>query len=111
MRKKKKGLLSSGFMFGVDAALLKIDKQRVEEHPVVLRYTEEEAALLFDLLYDEMEGLMSLNTKDRMSKEPMFDQEQRAHLHTVMDFCARQIQALYKYANMTEDPRHDTTLL
>ena len=66
--------------------------------PVVLKYTEEEAALLFDLLNSEMEELMHLNTKNRLSKEPIFDQEQIAYLHKVMDFCADQMKALYKYA-------------
>jgi hypothetical protein len=100
MRKKEKGLLQSGFMFGVDKALLNINKQRAEERPVVLRYTEKEAAMLFDLLHSEMETLMSLNTKNRLSEEPIFDQEQVAYLQEVMDFCAEQMKALSEYADI-----------
>jgi hypothetical protein len=67
---------------------------------VHLYYSEEEAALLFDLLYSKMEDLMSLNTKDRLSEEPIFDQEQRDYLHHAMQFCAEQLKALAKYANV-----------
>lgn len=67
---------------------------------VLLYYDEEEAALLFDLLHSEMEELMSLNTKDRLSKEPLFDQEQRDYLHRTMQFCAEQLKALSKYAKV-----------
>lgn len=70
------------------------------ERAVVLTYTEEEAAMLFDLLNSEMEELMHLNTANRLSKEPIFDQEQTDYLHKVMDFCAEQMKALSKYANI-----------
>jgi hypothetical protein len=73
-------------------------KPCAEVHPVVFSYTEEEAAMLFDLLYSEMKELMSMNTKDRLSEEPMFDQEQRDYLHRVMQFCVEQLKVLIKYA-------------
>lgn len=69
---------------------------------VHLYYSEEEAALLFDLLYSEMEDLMSMNTKDRLSEEPIFDQEQQDYLHHAMEFCAEQLKALAKYANVED---------
>lgn len=67
---------------------------------VHLYYSEEEAAMLFDLFHDEMEDLMSLSTKDRLSKEPVFNQEQRDYLHRVMRFCAEQMRALTKYCEV-----------
>lgn len=65
---------------------------------VHLYYSEEEAALLYDLLHSEMEELMSMSTKSRLSKEPIFDQEQTEYLHRAMRFCAEQMKALSKYA-------------
>lgn len=81
---------------------MKRSKPITTERPVVLSYTEEEAALLFDLLHSEMEDLMSMNTKDRESEEPIFSQEQRAYLHTVMKFCAEQLKVLSRYAYIEE---------
>ena len=75
-------------------------RSKLEKKPVVLTYTEEEAALLFDLLNSEMEELMSLNTKNKLSKEPIFDQNQVAYLHKCMDFCAAQLKVLMPYAEL-----------
>lgn len=96
LRKKKKGQLA-GFTLGTDIALLKINKDRAKARPVALMYTEEEAALLYDLLSSEMDELMSLNAKNRLSEEPIFDQEQTEYLHRVMQFCAEQMKVLSKY--------------
>ena len=64
---------------------------------VHLYYSKEEAAMLYDLLHSEMEELMHMNTKDRLSEEPIFDDEQRDYLHRVMQFCAENMKALVKY--------------
>lgn len=64
---------------------------------VVLRYSRLEASMLFELLYAQMEELMSVNTKNRLSKEPLLDHEQTEYFHNVMKFCAEQVRALYKY--------------
>lgn len=72
-------------------------KEKQSKASVVLTYTEEEAAMLFDLLHSEMNELMSINTKDRLSKEPLLNNEQREYLHRVMDFCAEQLKVLWKY--------------
>lgn len=71
-----------------------------KKRPVVLRYSEEEAGLLFELLHSEMEELMHLNTLDRLSEKPIIDQEQRDHLHRAMQFCAEQMKKLQKYARL-----------
>ena len=65
---------------------------------VHLCYSDEEAALLYDLLSSEMDELMSLNTKNRLSEEPIFDPEQTEYLHRAMQFCAEQMKVLSKYA-------------
>lgn len=67
------------------------------DNRIAITYTKEEAAMLFDLLQDQMNQLMSLNTKNRLSKEPILNEEQVAYLHKIMEFCAREIKTLWKY--------------
>lgn len=75
---------------------------------VHLYYSEEEAALLYDLLHSEMEELAHLNTANRLSAGAIFDQEQTEYLHRAMKFCAEQMKVLYKYASK-EDTKDEST--
>lgn len=75
-----------------------IDEMHTYKPKVALIYTEEEAALLYDLLSSEMDELMSMNTKNRLSEKPIFDKEQTEYLHRAMQFCAEQMKVLSKYA-------------
>ena len=61
---------------------------------VKLEYTTEEAALLYEFFEFVMEECMSLNTRQRLSKEPLFSEEDLAHLRRSMEFCAREMQNL-----------------
>lgn len=72
----------------------------IAKRTVILRYTEEEAALLFELLHSQLDELFKLNSQDRISKEPIFDEEQRNYLHRIMRFCGQQVLALAKYAEV-----------
>lgn len=67
---------------------------------VHLYYSEEEAAMLYELLDSEMEQLQSAHTADKKSGETLLNQEQRDYLRRVSMFCAEQVLALAKYANV-----------
>ena len=60
----------------------------MSKNKIEIKLINEDIGKLYELLSFCMEEMMSMNTINRFSKPPIFNQEQSDHLKEMMDFCA-----------------------